>query len=412
MQTYPIKKIRADFPILTKYINQYPLTYLDSAASTQKPNIVINSQISYYQHEHAAVHRGIHTLSILSTDRMEKVRSYIAKFINASTSEEIIFLKNTTEAINLIANSWGFNFINPGDNILITEMEHHANIVPWQILAKNKKIILKYIPLSSDGTLDLSKLPDLIDYRSKLLSISHMSNVLGTINPLKKIINIIRNKSNAIILIDGAQGIAHQSVDVQKLDCDFYVFSGHKLYGPSGIGVMYGKQELLKNMPPWIVGGGIVKDVNLTKGTTFIDAPWKFEAGSPNVSGIIALGEAIKYIKKIGINKIFAYEQELACYAIEILKKNSQIIFYGPKTPSSIISFNLGPYHSYDVGTFLNQYGIAIRTGHHCAIPIMNYFKVPGMCRISIAMYTNTSDIDRLAQGLIQTQKLLDRKLS
>lgn len=412
MKIYPIKKIRADFPILNKYINQYPLTYLDSAATAQKPNVVINAQTEYYRNEHAAVHRGIHTLSIVSTDKMETVRSHVANFINASTPKSIVFLKSATEAINLIANSWGYNFINKGDNILISEMEHHANIIPWQILAKNKKIILKYIPLLSDGTLNLSKLSNLIDNRSKLLSISHMSNVLGTINPLTKIIEIVRNTSNAIILIDGAQGIAHQSVDVQKLDCDFYVFSGHKLYGPSGVGIMYGKPKLLEKMPPWIVGGGIVKDVNLIKGTTFINSPWKFEAGSPNVGGIIALGEAIKYINAIGIEKICDYEQKITYYAVDMLKKISQLKIYGPIIKTSIIAFNLGLYHSYDVGTLLNQYGIAIRTGHHCAIPIMNYFKVPGMCRISIAMYTNTSDIDHLIQGIIRTQKLLDQKLS
>lgn len=409
MKTYPIKKIRADFPILTTHVNQHPLIYLDNAASSQKPNVVINAQTNYYRWEHAAVHRGIHTLSISSTDQMEKTRSHVANFINASVPEEIVFLKSTTEAINLIANSWGRNFIDQGDNILISEMEHHANIVPWQILAKNKKLILKYIPLSSNGTLNISTLPNLIDHRSKLLSISHMSNVLGSINPLTEIIDITRNKSNAIILIDGAQGITHQPVDVQKLDCDFYVFSGHKLYGPSGVGVMYGKKNLLHKMPPWIVGGGIVKDVDLNKGTTFIDPPWKFEAGSPNTGGIIALKEAIKYIEKIGVNKIFDYEQKLTYYATEILKKIPKLKFYGPTTRSSIISFNLGSHHSYDVGTLLNQYGIAIRTGHHCAIPTMKYFKVPGMCRASIAMYTNTSDIDYLAQKLMQITYLLDK---
>lgn len=410
MKNYPIEKIRSDFPILTKYINQYPLTYLDSAASAQKPNAVINAQADYYRHKHAAVHRGIHELSILSTDLMEKVRLRIANFINASNPEEIIFLKSTTEAINLIANSWGNCFINPGDNILISEMEHHANIIPWQILAKNKKLILNYIPLSPDGTLNLSKLPDLINCRSKLLSISHMSNVLGTVNPLAEIISIVRNKSNAIILVDGAQSIAHQLIDVQKLDCDFYVFSGHKLYGPSGTGIMYGKKKLLENMNPWIVGGGIVKDVNLKKGTTFIKHPWKFEAGSPNISGIIALGEAIKYIETVGINNIFNYEKKLTYHTVSMLKKIPKLKLYGPVSRVSIISFNLDTYHAYDVGTLLNQYGIAIRTGHHCTIPIMKYFQVSGMCRISIAMYTNIEDINRLIYGLIQTQKLLDKK--
>lgn len=409
MKIYPIKTIRKDFPILTKYINQHPLVYLDSAASAQKPNVVINAQNNYYRQNYAAVHRGVHTLSVTSTNQMEQVRSCVAHFINASTPEEIIFLKSTTEAINLIANSWGYNFTKPGDNILISEMEHHANIIPWQILSKNKKITLRYIPLSPDGTLDISKLSNLIDHRSKLLSISHMSNILGSINPLKDIIDIVRKKSDAIVLIDGAQGIVHQSVDVQQLDCDFYVFSGHKLYGPAGVGIMYGKQQLLHKMPPWIVGGGIVKDVNLDTGTTFIDSPWKFEAGSPNTGGIIGLGEAIKYIEKIGINKIFDYEKKITCYAVDMLQKIPKLIFYGPKTRSSIIAFNIGSYHSYDIGMFLNQYGIAIRTGHHCTMPIMNYFKVLGMCRVSIAMYTNTADIDYLIQGLIKTKFLLDQ---
>lgn len=411
MTIYPIEKIRKDFPILTKYVNQHPLVYLDNAASAQKPNVVINAHTNYYRWEHAAVHRGIHTLSISATNQMEQVRSHIAHFINASVPEEIIFLKSATEAINLIANSWGYNFIKKGDNIIISEMEHHANIIPWQILAKNKNLNLRYIPLSPNGTLDISKLSNLIDQRSKLLSISHMSNVLGSINPLIEIIDIVRSKSNAVILIDGAQGIVHQSVDVQKLDCDFYVFSGHKLYGPSGVGIMYGKKSLLYKMPPWIVGGGIVKDVNLHKETTFIDPPWRFEAGSPNTGGIIALGEAIKYIEKIGIKKIFDHEEKITCYAIDMLKKISKLKFYGIKKNSSIIAFNIGSYHSYDVGTLLNQYGIAIRTGHHCAIPTMHYFKVLGMCRVSIAMYTNTIDIDYLVHGLNKTKYFLDQKL-
>ncbi|WHL24763.1 MAG: SufS family cysteine desulfurase [Candidatus Blochmannia vicinus] len=406
---YPIEKIRSDFPILSRIINQHPLTYLDNAAAAQKPNIVIDAQANYYRNEYAAVHRGIHTLSTESTDQMEKARLRIANFINASR-EEIIFVKNTTEAINLIANSWGHNFTNYGDNIIITEMEHHSNIIPWQILAKNKKIILRYIPLTPNGTLDISSLPKLIDHRTRLLSISHMSNVLGTINPLIEITNIVRKKSDALILIDGAQGIAHQPVDVQKLNCDFYVFSGHKIYGPSGIGVMYGKKELLQKMPPWIVGGGIVQDVSLIQDTTFIDSPWKFESGSPNIGGIIGLNNAIEYVKSIGIDKIHTYEDQLIHYATNILQKIPGLILYGPKSmKSSIIAFNVGTHHSYDIGMLLNQYGIAIRTGHHCAIPIMNYFKVPGMCRASLAMYTNKEDIDQLAHGLTKVQHLLNQ---
>ncbi|URJ28392.1 SufS family cysteine desulfurase [Candidatus Blochmannia vicinus (nom. nud.)] len=410
MTMYPIKKIRSDFPILNRIINQHPLTYLDSAAAAQKPNIVIDAQAHYYRNEYAAAHRGIHTLSTESTDQMEIARLHIANFINASR-EEIVFVKNTTEAINLIANSWGHNFTNYGDNIILTEMEHHSNIVPWQILAKNRKIILNYIPLTSSGTLDISSLSKLINHRTQLLSISHISNVLGTINPLIEIINIVKKKSDALILVDGAQGIAHQPVDVQKLDCDFYIFSGHKIYGPSGIGVMYGKKKLLQKMPPWIVGGGIVQNVSLIQDTTFIESPWKFESGSPNVGGIVGLDKAIAYVKTIGIDKIYAHEDQLIHYATNILQKIPGLILYGPKSMrSSIIAFNIGTHHSYDVGMLLNQYGIAIRTGHHCAIPTMNYFKVPGMCRASFAMYTNKEDIDRLAHGLTKVQCLLNQQ--
>lgn len=410
MEEYPIKQIRSDFPILRKIINEYPLTYLDNAATTHKPNIVIDAQTYYYQNEYASAHRSVHTLSAISTDHMEKVRSYIANFINASKTEEIIFVKSTTEAINLIANSWGYNFINHGDNILISSMEHHANILPWQILSKSKNIILRYIPLLSDGTLNLSALSELIDYRTRLISVAHMSNVLGIINPLQEIINIVRSQSNAVILIDGAQGIVHQKVDVQILDCDFYVFSGHKMYAPSGIGVIYGKQKLLKKMPPWIVGGGIVKNVSLNQDATFIDHPWKFESGSPNVAGIIALGHAMKYVDNIGIKNIIMHEHELISYALSVLTKHiTNLILYGPINKINIIAFNLEPYHAYDVGTLLNQYGIAIRTGHHCAIPIMNHFKVSGMCRASFALYTNKEDVDRFVNGLSRVNSLLNQ---
>lgn len=404
---YPIEQIRLDFPILNRTINKYPLTYLDNAATTQKPNIVIDSQANYYKNEYAAAHRSVHTLSTISTDHMEITRAYIARFINASKMEEIIFVKGATEAINLIANSLGDNFIDFGDNIIISTMEHHSNILPWQSLLKSKKIILRYIPLLSDGTLDLSKLSELIDHRTKLLSISHMSNVLGVINPLTDIINLVRSKSDAMVLIDGAQGIVHQKIDVQKLDCDFYVFSGHKIYGPSGIGVIYGKSKLLEKMSPWIVGGGIVKHVSLTQEAEFIDYPWKFESGSPDVSGILALGKAIQYINEIGMDNIVSHENKLMSYSMNLLqKKIPNLTLYGPATKMSIIAFNLGSYHAYDVGTLLNQYGIAIRTGHHCSMPLMDHFKVPGMCRVSFAMYTNKEDINRFIEGLLRIQQL------
>lgn len=411
MEVYPIEKIRSDFPILSRTINKYPLTYLDNAATTHKPNIVIDSQTYYYQNEYASAHRSVHALSTISTDRMEMVRSCIANFINASKTEEIIFVKGTTEAINLIANSWGDNFINYGDNILVSGMEHHANILPWQILAKTKKIMLRYVPLLPNGTLDLSALSDLIDNRTRLFAISHMSNVLGIINPLNEIISFIRSKSDAVILIDGAQGIVHQKVNVQELDCDFYVFSGHKIYAPSGTGVMYGKQKLLKKMPPWIVGGGIVQHVSFNQDAIFLDYPWKFESGSPNVAGIIALGNAIQYINTIGIENIIIHESQLMSYALDILSKHiPNLIIYGPMNKINIIAFNLGSLNPYDIGTLLNQYGIAVRTGHHCSIPVMNHFKVSGMCRASFAMYTNTLDIDRFVNGLSRIQSLFNHQ--
>lgn len=277
--TYPISKIRSDFPILSRKVNNKNFVYLDSASSAQKPNSVIDAESEFYRNKYASVHRSIHTLSNEATILMENIRKKIAIFINASSTNEIIFTKGATEGINLIANSWGRNFMNPGDNIIITEMEHHSNIVPWQILAKEKNLIIRYIPLLPDGNLNISKIPYLVDEKTRLFAITQVSNVLGTLNPLSKIINIIRKNSNALIIIDGAQGIMHQNVDVQNLDCDFYVFSAHKIYGPSYMGVLYGKKELLDSMPPWQGGGSMINTVSLKSDTTFNDIPWKFEAG-------------------------------------------------------------------------------------------------------------------------------------
>ena len=277
---YPIERIRSDFPILERKINKLPLIYLDSAASAQKPNVVIDCESEYYRQGYAAVHRGIHTLSSESTFRMEQVRYRIASFINADSVDEIIFVKGSTEGINLVANSWGQYNLRAGDNILISEMEHHANIVPWQILADRKQLSLRYIPFLPDGTLNISLLPDLIDHHTRLFAITQVSNVLGTFNPLQKIIAQVRALSNAVILVDGAQGIMHQKVNVKNIDCDFYVFSGHKIYGPSGIGILYAKKELLNAMPPWEGGGSMIRTVSLTNGTSFNDIPWRFEAGS------------------------------------------------------------------------------------------------------------------------------------
>ncbi|AKC60525.1 SufS family cysteine desulfurase [Blochmannia endosymbiont of Camponotus (Colobopsis) obliquus] len=407
---YPITQIRSDFPIINKLINNQQFTYLDSAASAQKPNVVIKCLNNFYSHEYATAHRGIYSLSRQATICMEEVREQIAKFINASSLEEIIFTKSTTEGINLIANSCGEKYLKAGDNILITEMEHHSNIVPWQILAKKKQLIIKYIPLTYDGKLDISFLPKLIDQRTQLVAITQLSNVIGTLNPLSSIINQIRKIKNILILVDGAQGIAHSKIDVQKIDCDFYVFSGHKIYGPTGIGILYGKKKLLDNMPPWEVGGGMIQEVNLTKGTTFLDAPWKFEAGTANITGILGLGEAVKYINTVGLDLIFNHENELMQYVIKHLREIPDIIIYGPTDRVGVIAFNIGKLHSYDIGIFLDQNAIAIRTGHHCAMPLMNFFNVSSMCRVSLAMYNNKDDIDRLINGLLKTQDLLNKK--
>ncbi|CUX97166.1 cysteine desulfurase SufS [Candidatus Hoaglandella endobia] len=405
--TYPIRRIRSEFPILEQQVNNQPLTYLDSAASAQKPEAVIACESDYYRQGYAAVHRGIHTLSSEATTRMENVRSQAARFINASSANEIIFTKGSTEGINLVANSWGRCFLRPNDNILITEMEHHSNIVPWQMLAEEKQLTLRYIPLLPDGTLNLSRLTALINERTRLFAVTQLSNVLGTLNPLQSLISSVRATSDAVVLIDGAQGIMHQQVDVQALDCDFYVFSGHKLYGPSGIGILYGKKKLLDTMPPWEGGGSMISSVSLSEGTTFNDTPWRFEAGSPNTAGMIGLGAAIDYIEQVGLLNIQAYEQELMRYMLDALQQVPDLTLYGPQDCTGVIAFNLGRHHAYDVGSFLDQYGIAIRTGHHCAMPLMAYFKVPSMCRASLAMYTNHEDINRLVWGLLRVQRLL-----
>ncbi len=404
--SYPIERIRSDFPILAREVNGQPLTYLDSAASAQKPNVVIESESDFYRQGYAAVHRGIHTLSAEATGRMEDVRAQAARFINAASVDEIIFVKGTTEGINLVANSYGRHFLQPGDNLIITEMEHHSNIVPWQIIAAEKSIDIRVLPLLPDGTLDEAKLADLIDDRTRLLAITQVSNVLGTVNPLPRLIARAR-AANLVVLVDGAQGIMHQKVDVQALDCDFYVFSGHKIYGPSGIGILYGKKQLLDAMPPWEGGGSMIRTVSLTEGTTFLDAPWRFEAGSPNTAGMMGLGAALGYVEELGIDNIHAYERELMRYALEALQQVPDLILYGPDDRAGVIAFNLGKHHAYDVGSFLDQYGIAIRTGHHCAMPLMAYYQVPSMCRASLALYTTREDIDRLVAGLIRVRRLL-----
>ena len=401
-----IGQIRADFPLLSREVNGQPLAYLDSAASAQKPQVVIDRELNFYREGYAAVHRGIHTLSAEATGQMEAVRSQVAGFINAASAEEIIFVKGTTEAINLVANSYGRHTLKAGDSIIITEMEHHANIVPWQMLAKEIGIEIRVWPLTATGELEPAALAGLMDNTTKLLAITQVSNVLGTVNPIKEIVAQAK-AAGLVVLVDGAQAIMHQAVDVQDLDCDFYVFSGHKLYGPSGIGILYGKRELLAQMPPWEGGGAMIKTVSLSEFPTFADAPWRFEAGSPNTAGIMGLGAAISYVNGLGVEQIQQYEHSLMQYALEQLSQIQSLILYGPAERAGVIAFNLGQHHAYDVGSFLDQYGIAIRTGHHCAMPLMAFYQVPSMCRASLALYNTREEVDRLVAGLLRIEKLL-----
>ncbi|WP_330982640.1 MULTISPECIES: cysteine desulfurase SufS [Enterobacterales] len=404
--TFSLEQVRADFPVLAREVNGQPLAYLDSAASAQKPNAVIDAEAEFYRHGYAAVHRGIHTLSAEATTRMEQVRQQAATFLNAASPEELVFVRGTTEGINLVANSWGNSNVGKGDNIIISQMEHHANIVPWQMLCARVGAELRVIPLNQDGTLQLDAVPALFDENTKLLAITQVSNVLGTENPVKALVSLA-HQHGAKALIDGAQAVMHHAVDVQSLDCDFYVFSGHKLYGPTGIGVLYVKEDILQEMPPWEGGGSMIATVSLTEGTTWAKAPWRFEAGTPNTGGIIALGAALDYVSNLGLEHIADYEQTLMHYAMVELASVPDIVLYGPQTRLGVVAFNLGKHHAYDVGSFLDNYGIAVRTGHHCAMPLMAFYNVPAMCRASLAMYNTVEEVDRLVAGLKRIHRLL-----
>lgn len=404
--SFDLARVRAEFPVLSREVNGQPLAYLDSAASAQKPQAVIDAESHFYQHGYAAVHRGIHTLSAEATTEMENVRIQAARFLNAASPEEIVFVKGTTEAINLVASSWGGSQLQAGDNIIITAMEHHANIVPWQMVAQRTGAEIRFIPLTETGELDLSALPGLIDSRTRMLALTQVSNVLGTVNPVKEIIAQAK-AAGVATLVDGAQAVMHETIDVQDLGCDFYAFSGHKIYGPSGIGILYGRKAMLDQMPPWEGGGSMIANVSLTEGTTYNAAPWRFEAGSPNTGGIIGLGAALKWVSDLGLDVIQEREQSLMRYALDKLASVPDLVIYGPQQRAGVIAFNLGQHHAYDVGSFLDQYGIAIRTGHHCAMPLMTHYGVPAMCRASFVLYNSEEEADRLAAGLTRIHRLL-----
>ncbi len=397
--TYPIEKIRADFPILAQKIRNKPLIYLDNAASCQKPNQVIDCLSDFYRQDYSNIHRGVHTLSQRATDKYEQARDKVKNFINAASEKEVIFVRGTTEAINLIAQTFGRANIGKNDEILITAMEHHSNIVPWQMLCQQTGAILKVAPINKRGELIYEEFEALISDKTKLVSVVHMSNALGTINPVKKIIAAAHAK-NIPVLLDGAQAIPHMSVDVQDLDCDFYVFSGHKLYAPSGIGVLYGKQALLDAMPAYQGGGDMIRTVTFEK-STYSTLPYKFEAGTPNIADTVGLGAAIDYLNIIGMDAIATYEYELLTYATAKARQIEGLTIVGDAAEKgAILSFTLDKIHPHDIGTMLDSVGIAIRAGHHCAMPVMDFFNVPATARASFAMYNTKAEIDVLMEAI------------
>lgn len=398
---------REDFKILDQKVYGRPLVYLDNAATTQKPQVVIDALKSYYEQLNSNIHRGVHYLSQKATDEFEVARETVRRFINAKNSYEVIFTRGATDSINLVAASWGRTFLQPGDEIIVSEMEHHANIVPWQFLCEERGCILKVIPFDEDGVLQIEKLPQLISPKTKLLTVTHVSNTLGTVNPIKKIIEITHNQ-NVPVLIDGAQAVAHCKVDVQDLDCDFYCFSAHKMYAPMGIGILYGKEEWLNRMRPYQGGGEMIKQVTFSK-TSYNELPFKFEAGTPSVGDAMGLKVAIDYLENIGMDRIAAYENELLDYAVERLSAIPGLRIYGQAPQkSAIVSFNVGKIHPSDIGTIIDKLGIAVRTGHHCTQPIMDHFGIPGTVRASFALYNTKKEIDDLYEAVDRAKMMLE----
>ncbi|MBC2142774.1 cysteine desulfurase [Listeria innocua] len=401
-----IQKIRADFPILDQEINEKPLAYLDNAATSQKPKQVIAALTHYYEFDNANVHRGVHTLAARATDAYESARSKVAKFIHAREVAEIIFTRGTTSAINLVVDSYAEANIEAGDEIVISYLEHHSNLIPWQQLAKRKGAVLKYIELEEDGTISVEQAKKTIGEKTKIVALAHVSNVLGTITPIKEIA-AIAHKFGAVILVDGAQAVPHMEVNVVDLDADFYAFSGHKMMAPTGIGALYGKRELLDAMEPTEFGGEMIDFVELYD-STWKELPWKFEAGTPIIGGAIALGAAIDYLAEVGLANIHAHEQELASYAIEDMSKIEGITIYGPKDASKrcgLVTFNLEGAHPHDIATILDEDGIAIRAGHHCAQPLMKWLDVSSTARASFYIYNTKEEIDALIDGLKLTKE-------
>ena len=400
-----VLNIRDQFPILHQKVHGHPLIYFDNAATSQKPLKVINAISEYYLQENSNIHRGAHYLSNQATEKYEKSREAVRRFINAESTEEIILTKGTTESINLVASCLSQYLFQPGDEILISGLEHHANIVPWQIAAEQKGALIKVIPILDSGELDLVAFKNLLSPKTKLLALSHISNALGTINPVEEMIALAKEKG-ALVLIDGAQSAPHMIVDVQALDCDFFCFSAHKIYGPTGIGVLYGKKAQLEKMPPYQSGGEMIKEVTF-KGTTFNDLPYKFEAGTPNIAGGLGLLAAVEFLEEVGLEHIARREAELLAYATKKLKELGGIQFVGEaKEKAAVISFLVDGIHPSDLGSVLDKLGIAVRTGHHCAQPIMDRFEIPGTVRASFAVYNTENEIDMFIEGIEKVKKM------
>lgn len=403
---YDIQKVRGDFPILGRVLyDKYPLVYLDNAATTQKPRCVVDAMTDEYYNVNANVHRGIHFLSQQATDLHEASRETVRRFVNAGSSSEIVFTRGTTESINLVATCFSDAFMKEGDEVIVSHMEHHSNIVSWQIVAQRKGIRLRVIPVSDDGVLDIEAYKGLFNERTKIVSCSHVSNVLGTINNVKEIVRIA-HEHGVPALIDGAQSTPHFGIDVQDMDCDFFAFSGHKIYGPTGIGVLYGKEEWLEKMPPYMGGGDMIKTVSFD-GTTFNDLPYKFEAGTPDYIASTGLAKALEYVSDIGLDNICEYEKWLTEYAVSEMMNIDEMVIYGPKeNRDAVISFQVGNIHHLDMGTLLDRLGIAVRTGHHCAEPLMRRMGIEGTCRASLALYNTKEDVDSLVNGIRRVCKM------
>lgn len=401
-----IEKIRTQFPVLNQQVNGKPLVYLDNAATNQKPKRVIDALTKYYERDNANIHRGIHTLAERATKAYEQTRHAMQEFIRSKHVEEIIFTRGVTESINLVASSYGRAFLKEGDEVIISGLEHHSNIVPWQMICEEKRAILKVIPVTDIGEIDLEAYHKLLSAKTKIVAVNHASNSLGTINPIKEIIDAAHNVG-AVVLIDGAQASAHLPIDVQELDCDFYCISSHKMYGPTGTGILYGKKELLEKMPPYMGGGEMIKEVTFTK-TTYNDLPYKFEAGTPNIADVVALNEAIQFINELGKENIAAHENELLSYTVKKLSAIPHIKLVGTaKEKVSVQSFIIEGIHHFDIGQMLDTRGIAVRTGHHCTQPLMDRFGIEGTVRASFSIYNTKEEVDQLAEGIERVIKFL-----